>query len=195
MGETDIDSDLLFGVGLQVFLGETNKAAPAPVQQVSSVEPVIVELVTLSFAERCNAAGGLVEAGRCVKTSVVTEMVTLKVEFASGSDTVSSTYMPEVGKLAAFMKQYPTITIVIGGHTDSIGSSEYNQSLSQRRVNEVMRILISNYGIDAARLSALGYGETHPLVENNTEVNRAKNRRVEAAISVEVEETLSVDVK
>ena len=92
------------------------------------------------------------------------------------------------------MKEYPT-TVIIGGHTDSTGSTEYNQSLSQRRVDEVARLLSANYGIDASRVSAIGYGEAQPIVANDIAENRAKNRRVEASITVEVEETLSVDVK
>jgi len=60
---------------------------------------------------------------------------------------VQAAYMPEIARLADFMQQYPSATAVIGGHTDSIGSAEYNQSLSQRRVNEVVRLLSTNYGI------------------------------------------------
>jgi OOP family OmpA-OmpF porin len=103
--------------------------------------------------------------------------------------------MPEIGKLAAFMQKYPSVTIEIGGHTDSIGSEKHNQSLSQRRVDEVVRLLSANYGVESSRLTAIGYGESQAIASNILEAGRAVNRRVEALITVEVEEILSVDVK
>jgi len=185
-------ADVYLGLALQIFLGATHKPAPAPVQKVSFVQP---KVEVYSLAERCQKAGGVINAGNCVKKSVSTDKITLKVEFASNSDTVPSAYLPEIENLATFMQQYPTATAVIGGHTDSTGSAEYNQSLSQRRVNEVARLLSANYGVDASRVSAIGYGEAQPIAGNDTAVDRAKNRRVEASITVEVEETLSIDVK
>lgn len=184
-------ADVLYGLALQIFLGNTNKPAQ-PVQAVSFVEPAPV---VRSFSDRCREAGGLVEANNCVKKSFTTEKITLNVKFASNSHIVTAAYMPEIGKLATFMKKYPTSTAAIAGHTDSIGSAEYNQALSQRRVNEVARILSNNYGIDSRRLSAIGYGETQPLVGNDTAENRAKNRRVEAAITLKVEETVEMAVQ
>ncbi len=185
-------ADVYLGLALQIFLGNTSKPAPEPVQQVSFVQP---KAEAPSFAQRCKQAGGFVSAGSCVKKSVSTDKVTLNVTFVSNSDVVPAAYLPEVESLAIFMKQYPTATVVIGGHTDSIGSAEYNQSLSQRRVNEVARLLSANYGIGASRVSAIGYGEAQPIAANDIAENRAINRRVEASITVEVEETLSVDVK
>ncbi|MGS2718240.1 OmpA family protein [Eionea flava] len=183
-------ADAYLGLALQIFLGNTSKPEPEPIKTVAFVEPELP-----SFADRCRSAGGVVNADRCVKNSVSTDKVTLNVEFASNSDTVQATYIPEIGRLADFMKQYPSATAVIGGHTDSIGSAEYNQSLSQRRVNEVVRLLSANYGIEGSRLSAIGYGESQPIASNDTAEGRADNRRVEASITVEVEETLQVDVK
>jgi OOP family OmpA-OmpF porin len=185
-------ADVYLGLGLQIFLGNISKPTPAPVQKVSFVQP---KADVSSFAERCQQAGGTVNADSCVKTSVSTDKVAVNVEFASDSDAVPAAYLPEIESLATFMQQYPTATAVIGGHTDSIGSAEYNQSLSQRRVNEVVRVLKANYGIDSSRLSAIGYGESQPIAENFIAADRAKNRRVEASITVDVEETLSVDVK
>jgi OOP family OmpA-OmpF porin len=188
--ENNKDADVYLGLGLQIFLGKTSK--PAPVEEVSFVEP---KVEAPSFAERCKQAGGFVNAENCVKKVASTDKTTLNVEFETNSNVVRADYLTEIVGLASFMDEYPTVTAVIGGHTDSIGSAEYNQSLSQRRVNEVARLLSDDYGIDASRLSAIGYGETQPVVANDTAENRAKNRRVDASITVEVEETLSVEVK
>ncbi len=74
---------------------------------------------------------------------------------------------------------YPTMRVQIDGHTDSVGTEEYNQKLSERRANAVMKYLVTKVGIDANRLKAVGYGELKPAYPNDTKENRANNRRVE----------------
>jgi OOP family OmpA-OmpF porin len=80
------------------------------------------------------------------------------------------------------MKAYPKTTAVIEGHTDNVGSAEYNQKLSQARANSVRQYLIDNFGIKASRLSAIGYGLTKPIASNDTEEGRQKNRRVQVVV-------------
>lgn len=84
----------------------------------------------------------------------------------------------ELKRLAKLMKENPKLEIEIGGHTDDQGSDEYNQSLSQRRVESVVTYLVSE-SIEAKRFVAKGYGEGNPIAENTTEEGRAFNRRVE----------------
>lgn len=69
----------------------------------------------------------------------------------------------------------------IEGHTDSDGADKYNLTLSDKRVKSVMKYLV-DHGVEEARLEAKGYGETEPLVANDTDENKAKNRRVEFEI-------------
>jgi outer membrane protein OmpA-like peptidoglycan-associated protein len=69
----------------------------------------------------------------------------------------------------------------VGGHTDNIGSEPYNQALSERRAVAVAHAL-GEAGVDANRLSAIGYGETVPLGDNGTDEGRARNRRIEIKI-------------
>ena len=77
------------------------------------------------------------------------------------------------------LKDYPAILAVrIEGHTDSRGSHKSNQILSQNRAESVRAFLI-NYGIDASRMVAVGYGEEKPIASNDTSQGRKKNRRVE----------------
>jgi OOP family OmpA-OmpF porin len=66
---------------------------------------------------------------------------------------------------------------VVEGHTDSTGADAYNQALSERRANAVLKYLV-DAGVPAARLSARGFGESEPVADNDTAEGRAQNRRV-----------------
>jgi outer membrane protein OmpA-like peptidoglycan-associated protein len=87
----------------------------------------------------------------------------------------------ELNRLAKFLNDNPQMEIEIGGHTDYIGTDEYNKDLSLRRVKSVVGYL-SNKGISNPRLKAVGYGKAKPIDTNETEEGRAKNRRVEFTI-------------
>ncbi len=84
--------------------------------------------------------------------------------------------------VADALKKYPMIKVEIGGHTDSRGSEAYNQQLSERRA-EAVRQFLSSKGIDAARMTAVGYGESRPVAGNDTDEGREQNRRVELTIT------------
>lgn len=85
-------------------------------------------------------------------------------------------------KLVTVLNKYPDTDIEVQGHTDSKGSKSYNQSLSERRANEVAGYL-TDKSISGKRLTIKGFGETAPKYENETEADRAKNRRVEFLIT------------
>lgn len=76
------------------------------------------------------------------------------------------------------LEEYPTAEFTVEGHTDSTGSASLNKRLSEERANSVRDFLI-NEGIDASRLTAVGYGEERPIASNNTRSGRSQNRRVE----------------
>ena len=105
----------------------------------------------------------------------------LGVLFATDSAKINSLDQKKFDKYIAYLKKVPTSKIILEGHTDSIGSAKYNLILSQKRANAVKDKLIS-MGIEASRIEVIGYGETKPLVANDTEENRQKNRRVTARI-------------
>ncbi len=89
---------------------------------------------------------------------------------------------PELERVVKLMNDRPGMVIEIGGHTDNIGSDHFNQKLSERRANAVMKFLLSK-GINASRITAVGYGEKRPLVSNDDEKDgREINRRVEFRI-------------
>jgi outer membrane protein OmpA-like peptidoglycan-associated protein len=86
---------------------------------------------------------------------------------------------PTINEIAKLLKENPDLKLYIVGHTDNIGSLEYNMDLSKRRAEAVVRELVNNYGIDKGRLRAFGVGPLAPATTNDTEEGRAKNRRVE----------------
>ena len=87
-----------------------------------------------------------------------------------------------LSKLVAFLNQYPDRTVAIEGYTDSVGSEDYNQGLSERRADSV-KAYLAGQGIGAIRLSALGKGESDPVAGNDSAAGRQQNRRVEVIIS------------
>jgi OOP family OmpA-OmpF porin len=108
--------------------------------------------------------------------------ITLLVEFDFDKAVVKPQYHGDLQKVANFLKAYPDTTAELEGHTDSIGSDEYNMKLSQRRAASVKKYLVEKLGIDAARLSSVGYGESRPVASNKTDEGRQKNRRVVANV-------------
>ena len=99
-----------------------------------------------------------------------------------------STLRPEaIAKLdhaAEVMQQNAGIKVNVEGHTDSVGSDSYNQQLSQRRAQAVVKYLVGK-GIDAGRLMPAGYGESRPAATNDTAEGRAQNRRVDLVVAGE----------
>lgn len=111
----------------------------------------------------------------------------IQVTFASGmlydfdSHAILNSAGTNLENLATSLKKFPNTTLLIVGHTDALGSSEYNQDLSRRRASAAADYL-GNYGVSASRLRTTGRGETEPVGTNETEGGRAANRRVEVAI-------------
>lgn len=101
--------------------------------------------------------------------------------FDLGKDALKPAAKDSLSKAAATLRDSQT-NIIVQGHTDSTGSDAINQPLSERRANRVREFLISQ-GVAASRLSAVGYGSSRPAVANDTEANRALNRRVQLEIS------------
>lgn len=116
------------------------------------------------------------------------ESMELEIQFPTASSTIAEKYQPEVRELADFMKKYPKVAITIEGHTDSQGSNAFNQKLSQQRADSVKSTLVTRYGINANRITAIGHGEEKPIADNATAAGREQNRRVVAVISASYKE-------
>lgn len=103
------------------------------------------------------------------------------VNFTTGAHHILAVAFPTLDSLTAFLKKEPETIVHIHGHTDSVGSDADNLDLSLRRAQAVRDYLIQN-GVAAERITFRGYGESLPKVSNDTEENRALNRRVEIEI-------------
>lgn len=104
--------------------------------------------------------------------------VKLKVEFEFDKAVVRNIYGDELEAIANAMKAHGDIDLALEGHTDAIGTDAYNQGLSERRVQAVKARLVQDYGIPAARISTVGYGESRPIADNASDEGRQRNRRV-----------------
>lgn len=117
-----------------------------------------------------------------VKELKVGEAYTINdILYATNSYTLSDKSKFILKGFARFLKENPTITVAIQGHTDDIGDDAFNLTLSENRAKGVKDYLVS-LGIDNDRLSAKGYGETVPKLPNDSDYNRAKNRRTDFVI-------------
>lgn len=102
--------------------------------------------------------------------------------FGFDSSTLSNDAKANLDKLVQVLNTYQETDIEVQGHTDSRGSEDYNQDLSERRASAVSNYLASE-GIDRERLTTKGFGELAPKVDNDTEEGRAQNRRVDFLIT------------
>jgi outer membrane protein OmpA-like peptidoglycan-associated protein len=107
------------------------------------------------------------------------------VLFDTGKSDLRSGAREALAKLTGIVLNYPSLGLGIEGHTDSTGSAEFNQTLSQNRADAVRDYLVSQ-GLDVAKLSSQGMGMNDPLADNSTAEGRQKNRRVEIIVSGEV---------
>lgn len=106
--------------------------------------------------------------------------IRLEVLFDTDKSIVKSHYFNEIERVSDYLNRFPDTVVTLEGHTDSRASDVYNQALSQRRVDAVKQVLVSQYGIAANRISTVGYGETRPIADNGTADGRQLNRRVMA---------------
>lgn len=111
----------------------------------------------------------------------------IKITFDSGllfsinSSSLNDASKNNLQKLSGVLNKYNDTNILIEGHTDNTGTTEYNKKLSVNRADEVGGYLKSN-GVTGSRITTTGYGESQPLMNNESESGRSANRRVEVAI-------------
>jgi len=103
------------------------------------------------------------------------------VNFDFNSSEIKPEFDPVLDEAVLILNDYPDLQVLISGHTDSIGSEQYNEALSIRRAESVFRYLV-NKGLNPERFRIEGFGELHPVADNNTEAGRAQNRRVELKV-------------
>lgn len=101
------------------------------------------------------------------------------IQFDFDNGAVKPESKPTLDEIAKLLTSDPMLKLSVVGHTDAKGTAAYNVDLSRRRATNVIASLAQDYGIDASRLTARGAGASEPLVSNDSEENRARNRRVE----------------
>lgn len=99
--------------------------------------------------------------------------------FPSGKATIEPQYFSLLTKVQQAIRKFSNISIIIEGHTDSIGDDRYNENLSYERALAIKQYLMANMGLDESRITAVGYGESRPIASNETEEGRAQNRRID----------------
>lgn len=104
--------------------------------------------------------------------------IALYINFDSGKSDLKPESQGTVDQIAALLKAHEDLKISIEGHTDNVGTPAANKTLSEQRAKSVVAA-VAKGGVDAARLSAVGWGQEKPVADNRSEDGRAKNRRVE----------------
>jgi outer membrane protein OmpA-like peptidoglycan-associated protein len=150
--------------------------------QFSSAEQTVIRInspVTAADTGAGGSAGGGGGAGNLQALAGKSCRTELHgVYFNTGSAQLLPESEPMLQNVAGTIKQNLSWKLTVEGHTDNIGSADYNQDLSQRRAEAVRQALVSR-GVPAAQLTAKGYGLTRPVDTNETVLGRAHNRRVE----------------
>ena len=97
--------------------------------------------------------------------------------FAVDSASLTGAARATLDDVSGVINEYDKTAVVVQGHTDSTGSEQHNQELSERRANAVRGLLL-NHGVDDERIAAIGYGEGFPVADNDSAAGRQQNRRV-----------------
>ncbi len=103
------------------------------------------------------------------------------VLFSIGSATIKGGAQDEMDRVSKVLNKFPETSVQIAGYTDSTGTAEINQRLSEKRAHAVKTALVAR-NVNSGRLAAVGYGENKPIADNSTEAGRMMNRRVTITI-------------
>jgi OmpA-OmpF porin, OOP family len=170
-----------------------NSVATEITPDLGAVEPrgskIVTPAGTTTYTVTGSGAGTSASQSTTVKVTPLPperRSIALDIQFDTGKSVIKKQYHDEIGRVAAFLKEYPGVTGTIEGHTDNVGSHDMNIKLSQRRADAVRKYLVDKFGIDASRLKAVGYGPDRPIASNGTAAGRAKNRRTVATFETVV---------
>lgn len=167
------------------------KQEPAPVKE--EVKPAPVQKVVIKDSDKDGVADNIdkcagtnaafkVDASGCPVMLTETVSIQMDVKFPSNSSILSKDNYPEIEKVAEFMQQFEKTVVTVEGHSDDRGNDAYNKALSQRRADSVSKVLTDKFGLPAARVKSVGFGEEQPIADNATSEGRAANRRVVAVV-------------
>lgn len=163
-----------------------------PVATKGSVQ--VIPVADTGYTLTCKGAGGTVASTANVgvteppakveesgnKAVAAGTRLTLQVQFDTGKSVIKRQYYNELKVVGDGLNEHKELKGTIEGYTDNVGGAKYNQRLSLRRAQAVREYIVKHFKVDAKRLAAKGYGESHPIADNATAAGRAQNRRVEA---------------
>jgi OOP family OmpA-OmpF porin len=153
-------------------------------QEPSGGHPIIIRLdqPVIGVDVISSAAQHMVEVKAADMAKALTDTGRIDI-YGIYFDTDKTDLKPEsrstLDEVAKLLKADPSLRLEVAGHTDNTGAAAHNIQLSAGRATAVVNALVTTYGIDRARLQAKGYGDGKPVAPNDTEQNRARNRRVE----------------
>lgn len=179
------DNTMLYTLGLAVPFGERTKAAPEVVPAPAPTPvpaPVAVDKDSdgdgvIDRLDQCpnTPKGAKVDSVGCIT------LINLNVNFDTDKSDIKDIYSTRIHEFAKVMNVDKRLKADIEGHTDSVGSTAYNQKLSERRASSVVKALVG-LGVEKDRIKAVGYGKSKPIASNETAEGRAENRRVQAVM-------------
>lgn len=198
------NDDIKIPSGLQVVANYANAARAIGGQKVYEYEDGGTQYVTLKVGRNDAEVWVMVEAAsngmykvnlvekQIMKQDVVANAESLAgiikgtgkaavygIYFDTGQSEIKPESEPTISEIAKLLKTNPTLKLYVVGHTDNVGSFDYNVKLSQSRAVAVVDALVNKNGIAASRLISFGAGPTGPVASNDNDDGRAKNRRVE----------------
>ena len=185
VGTVNLDP-MIYSVNLGYRFGSAAPVAVAAGSAIAAIAPVVVAKPPVVEAPKDSDGDGVIDPkDMCPDTPRGTRVgpqgcpcdLTLKLNFAFDSATLTVDDKAQLDRAAAELKRLDWTSGVIEGHTDSIGPDAYNQKLSERRALAV-RDYLAAQGIAEARMVPTGFGEVQPVADNKTAEGRAENRRV-----------------
>ena len=179
-------TDFIYTLGLSFDFGGRSAPPPAPAPEPVKAPPPpppnpdLDGDGVLNERDKCpnTRPGAVVDLDGCEVEAVI-ELGGVHFDFDKA--TLKPSALKILDEAAYLLNKHEKVVVEVAGHTDSKGSEEYNQSLSERRATAVKDYLNSK-GVKASRLSSRGYGELQPVASNDTEAGRAENRRVELIV-------------
>lgn len=159
-------------------------AARAVARSVISAGKTLTDELTVEGADTTSEAitiGPVTDAALALQHRLSALLARDPIVFGSASAEIAEESVPVLDEVVAELASDPSVSVLIAGHTDADGDEEGNVTLSQARAETVLAYFVAS-GIDAARLSAQGFGEGFPISDNETKEGKAANRRIEILV-------------
>ena len=147
-----------------------------------NTSPYMAQVSGPGGSAMCSTTVSVTPPTTITTTPTLMDRMIIHINFNFDKSEIRDIDKAEMQRAINFARKYPVAQITVEGHTDAIGTEQYNQSLSERRAEAVKKYLAKEGGIDETKISTIGYGESKPVTLNDTAEGRAANRRAEILI-------------